>query len=335
MMIVSLYKIAECYTLELYVTLGDFLLPITSPPQLSPPQKPTRTYSLPSTHLPAPHGLVSTLTSHALLMHLHSPGTNKQTLNRHNTTAYPLILTTGDPRHPSLLLHSSSPEKAAHRPLASPQALEGIPGISHLVADPGGWYIAAVAAPEHGGTVYLWGGQAGKSSKQGLKGAVMRNGDFDWRRVHWEANEGDQEQDYDGKGKGGNVKEGQEQEEEEDVVIVIPPHESQPPVRCDDDDGEQEDATLVDFALGAGHLLTLLDCGEVFGLGRCDEGQLGPFLTADDSCLSVGQQDQEQNQQQWVTVTLPREIGARMVVQRIWAGGWESWMLVDMEEGLS
>ena len=74
--------------------------------------------------------------------------------------------------------------------MASPQALEGIPGVSHLVADPGGWYIAAVAASEYGGAVYLWGGQAGKSSKLGLNGAVLRNGDFDWRRVHWEANEG-------------------------------------------------------------------------------------------------------------------------------------------------
>ena len=313
--------VAKYYTFELYATLGDLLPSIANPLRQSPPPRPTRVYPLPPTHLPTPHSLVSTLTSHALLLHLLSPGVNEQqTPNHHNTAStYPLILTTGDPRHPSLLLHSSPPENAARRPLVPPQALEGIPGISRLVADPGGWYIAAIAAPEHGGTVYLWGGQAGKSSKLGLKGAILRNDE------------------------GGNVKEGLEAEkeeevEEEDVVVVIPPKkppEPWSPVQPDatavnSDSGNDKDATIVDFALGAGHLLILLESGEVLGLGRCDEGQLGS--PSDDGYQSVGGQ-QDQQDQQWVKIILRQESAARMVVRRLWAGGWESWMLTDVEEG--
>lgn len=192
------------------------------------------------------------------------------------------------------------------------------------MADPGGWYVAAIAAPEHGGAVYLWGGQAGKSSKLGLKGAVLQNSDCRRRRALWEAEEGEKQRggddgDEDGEGS-----------EEEDVVVVIPLQEPQSLMQRDAT--ADEDATVVDLALGAGHLLTLLDSGEVLGLGRYDEGQLG---SVDDSSSSWSVGEQDQQNQQWVKMTLPREpldTGAIKVVQRIWAGGWESWMLVDVGE---
>lgn len=51
-------------------------------------------------------------------------------------------------------------------------------------------------------------------------------------------------------------------------------------IAADGDGNNDEGATVVDFALGMGPLLVLIRSGGVLGLGRCDEGQLGPLAAS-------------------------------------------------------
>lgn len=95
------------------------------------------------------------------------------------------------------------------------------------------------------------------------------------------------------------------------MVFMLPQESQGQSGATTTDSGGDEDAAVVNFTLGMGHLLILLNS---VGPGQIGEGSLG--LAADDGSQSVGQQYQQD--QQWAKVTLRRESAAR-VVQRIWA----------------
>jgi len=95
------------------------------------------------------------------------------------------------------------------------------------------------------------------------------------------------------------------------ILITLPPALSTPLHKISEDD---DDTAVVDLALGSCHIIVVLDSGKILGVGRCDEGQLGigaeerPWIAA------------------WAEMDLAHVQGR---VEKVWAGGWESWVLVD------
>ncbi|KAF8420031.1 hypothetical protein EV426DRAFT_252144 [Tirmania nivea] len=303
------------YTLQIYPSL-DALFPTTSrspPPSTSIPTShptPVSTYPLPLSH--APTSLSSTLTSHALLLQptptsaslphsLHSPPPRDQ---NQPYPPYPLILTTGDPRHPSLLLHTKDPTTTSttERQLLPLAPLEGLQDLVRLEADPGAWEVAVV---DGGGGVYLFGGRTGgERGEVGVKEVVSKV---------------------------------QALEEGEDVILIsastLLSSASEEGKEIGGEEAEERekteisyvegDAGIQDVALGSSHLLALLDSGEVFGIGRPEEGQLG----------CGGSSEEGRRREGWVKVEFGKE--RKVKVEKVWAGAWGSWMLVEEEKELS
>ncbi|KAF8454510.1 hypothetical protein BGX38DRAFT_1267796 [Terfezia claveryi] len=288
------------YTLQIYSSL-DVLFPThpAFPPNSISIPHPTSasTYPLSPSHIPT--SLCSTLTSHALLLQP-NPTSTSPPHSPHSPLPhhpYPLILTIGDPRHPSLLLHSkdATTTSTTERELLPLAPLEGLQDLVRLEADPGGWEIAVL---DGGGGVYLFGGRSGGEGV-GVKDMVA---------------------------------EVQAQEEREDVILISSPtllssaseeregkeNEKEENVRIEVSH-EEDDSGVKDVALGSSHLLVLLDSGEVFGIGRAEEGQLG-----------CGRSREGRGREGWVKIEFEREREVKM--EKVWAGAWASWMLVEEEK---
>ena len=85
---------------------------------------------------------------------------------------------------------------------------------------------------------------------------------------------------------------------------------------------EEDDAGIQDVALGSSHLLVLLDSGEIYGIGRAEEGQLGCGGSSGEGRGKAG----------WVKIEVGKE--KKVKVEKVWAGAWGSWMLVEEEKEL-
>jgi len=85
-------------------------------------------------------------------------------------------------------------------------------------------------------------------------------------------------------------------------------------------DPEDDSPGIQDVALGSSHLLALIDSGEVFGIGWGEEGQLG----------CGGRNENGKGRESWVRMDFGKE--RKVKVEKVWAGAWESWMLVEEEE---
>lgn len=125
----------------------------------------------------------------------------------------------------------------------------------------------------------------------------------------------------------------QAQEEREDVILISGPtllssvSEEREGTENESEENEkmevshdEDDAGVKDVALGSSHLLVLLDSGEVFGIGRAEEGQLGCGVSSREG----------RGREAWVKIEFERE--RKVKIEKVWAGAWESWMLVEEEK---
>ena len=251
--------------------------PPSSLTTISPPSQYPHLYPLPSTHRPT--SLISSLTSHALLL---------QPLDSHYSS---MMLTTGDPRHPSLLLHPPDTRSTTPpRPLAPMSALEGLPNITHIYGNPDGWYLAAFDSQSSG--AYIWGGMPNNRSRC-LK-----------TKIALTANE--------------------EVGEEEDIEMAcIMPFMGEQVDYAGEEQAGQEETEIIQLAIGERYVLCMSSKGDVWGCGEGTNGELGNGSLDQDLEWSL-------EGSLWAKMRIEERNGwEKGRVVGVWAGGGESWVLVD------